>query len=70
LLLDDGRTALIDALFLAPRSQLNSPIAERLGCALDDGPFGKVIRTDGAKLTTVPSGYAAGDIARVPQNAS
>lgn len=70
LLLDDGRTAAIDALFLAPRSRLNSPIADQLGCALDDGPFGKIVRTDAAKLTTVPGVYAAGDIARAPHNAS
>ena len=70
LLLDDGRLALIDALFLAPRSKLNSPIAERVGCALDDGPFGPIIRTDAAKLSSVPGVYAAGDIARAPHNAT
>ena len=70
LLLGDGREAAIDALFLAPRSKLNSPIAERLGCALDDGPFGPVIRTDAAKLTSVPCVYAAGDVARAPHNAT
>ncbi len=70
LMLDDGREVAIDALFLAPRSRLNSPIAERLGCALEDGPFGPVIRTDAAKLTSVPGVYAAGDIARAPHNAS
>ncbi|RJF81224.1 NAD(P)/FAD-dependent oxidoreductase [Azospirillum cavernae] len=68
--LADGREALIDALYLAPRSRLNSSIAEQLGCALDDGPFGAVIRTDAAKLTTVPGVYAAGDAARAPHNAS
>lgn len=70
LMLNDGRTAAIDALFIAPRTHLNSPIAEQLGCALDDGPFGKVIRTDPAKLTTLPGVYAAGDAARVPHNAT
>lgn len=70
LLLDDGREAPIDALYVAPRSRLNSPIAEQLGCVLDDGPFGLVIRTDARKLTTVPGVYAAGDIARAPHNAS
>ncbi|AUW57773.1 thioredoxin reductase [Sphingobium sp. SCG-1] len=68
--LEDGREVAIDALFLAPRSKLNSPIAERLGCTLDDGPFGPVVRTDAGKLTSVPGVYAAGDIARVPHNAS
>jgi thioredoxin reductase len=70
LLMADGREIATDALFLAPRSRLNSPTAERLGCALDDGPFGPVIRTDAAKLTTVAGVYAAGDIARAPHNAS
>lgn len=70
LLLADGRAVAIDALFLAPRSRLNSSIAERLGCALDDGPFGAIVRTDAAKLTSVPGVYAAGDIARAPHNAS
>jgi thioredoxin reductase len=68
--LADGRSAEIEALYLAPRSRLNSRIAEQLGCALDDGPFGPVIRTDATKLTSVPGVYAAGDIARVPHNAT
>lgn len=70
LLLEGGREAAIDALYVAPRSRLNSPIAAQLGCAFDDGPFGAVIRTDATKLTSVPGVYAAGDIARVPHNAS
>jgi thioredoxin reductase len=70
LLLKDGREAPIDALYLAPHSRLNSTVAEQLGCALDDGPFGPVIRTDAAKLTSVPGVYAAGDAARAPHNAS
>ena len=70
MLLTGGREAPIDALYLAPRSRLNSSIAEQLGCAMDDGPFGPVIRTDAAKLTTVPGVYAAGDAARAPHNAS
>jgi thioredoxin reductase len=70
LMLDDGREVSVDALYLAPHSRLNSLIAEQLGCALDDGPFGPVIRTHAAKLTTVPGVYAAGDAARAPHNAS
>jgi thioredoxin reductase len=70
LLLADGRDAPIDALYVAPRSRLNSPIAEQLGCVLNDGPFGLVIRTDEKRQTTVPGVYAAGDIARAPHNAT
>ncbi|MEH3143997.1 MAG: NAD(P)/FAD-dependent oxidoreductase [Methylobacterium frigidaeris] len=68
--LADGRMAAVDALYLAPRTRMNSPLAERLGCALDEGPFGPVIRTDAAKLTTVAGVYAAGDIARAPHSVS
>lgn len=70
LLLADGRELGIDALYLAPQTRLNSPIAGQLGCAIDDTPLGPVIRTDAAKLTTVPGVYAAGDIARSPHNAT
>lgn len=70
LVLEGEREVLIEALYLAPRTRLNSRIAEKLGCALDDGPFGPVIRTDANKLTSVPGVYAAGDAARVPHNAS
>ena len=70
LLLEGGQQSPIDALYLAPRTRLNSPIAEQLGCALDDGPLGPVLRTDPAKLTSVPGVYAAGDAARVLHNAT
>ena len=53
LTLADGQDLPMEALYLAPRSRLNSDIAERLGCALGAGPFGPVIRTDATKLTTV-----------------
>jgi hypothetical protein len=38
--LADRRLVEILALYLAPRTGFQSPIAEQLGCALDDGPFG------------------------------
>jgi thioredoxin reductase len=60
----DGRTSRLDALFLSPRTRLNSEIAQQLGCELDEGPSGSIIRTDPEKMTTVRGVYAAGDIAR------
>jgi thioredoxin reductase len=62
--LEGGRTVPIDALYIAPSLTLNSDIAEQLGCALDDGPMGKFIRTDDLRATTVPGVFAAGDITR------
>jgi thioredoxin reductase len=66
----DGRVVPVVALFLGTRVRMASPIAERLGCAFDEGPFGPFIRTDEFKLTTVPGVYAAGDVARAMPNAT
>lgn len=60
--LADGRTSDVDALFLGPRTRLNSDIAEQLGCETEEGPFGPNVRTDSEKMTTVTGVYAAGDI--------
>jgi thioredoxin reductase len=68
--LRDGRVVEIDALFTGSRTRMASPLAERLGCAFDDGPFGPIVRTDARKETTVPGVYCAGDAARVPHNAT
>lgn len=62
--LGDGRMSDVDALYIGPPTRLNSAIAEQLGCALEDGTFGPVIRTDAMKMTTVPDVYAVGDITR------
>lgn len=62
--LTDGREVTTDAIYVAPRTQLNSAVAEQLGCELEETPMGPVVRTDAMKLTTVPGVYAAGDITR------
>jgi thioredoxin reductase len=66
--LSDGRTSHVRALFLGPRTRLNSAIAQQLGCELDEGPLGSFIRTDEWKMTTVSGVYAAGDITRAAHN--
>ena len=66
--LADGRMSDADALYLAPRTRLNSEIAEQLGCDMEEGPFGRIIRTDSQKMTTMPGVYAAGDITRGSHN--
>jgi thioredoxin reductase len=68
--LADGDSVALDALFTMSHTRMASPLAEQLGCAFDDGPFGPVIRTDGRKETTVPGVFAAGDAARAPHNAT
>jgi thioredoxin reductase len=68
--LGDGEVVPIDALFTATRTHLASPLSERLGCALADGPSGPIVRTDERKETTVPGVFCAGDAARSPQSAT
>ena len=68
--LEDGRRNAIAALYVAPQSCFTSPLAEQLGAAIDQGPFGPMIRTDADKMTSIRGLYAAGDIARMPHSVS
>ncbi|AGU47235.1 putative pyridine nucleotide-disulfide oxidoreductase [Variovorax paradoxus B4] len=68
--LADGRRVPLDAMFLVPRTRLASPLAEQLGCVIDEGGFGPLIRTDAMKMTTVPGVFAAGDAAMMFHNAT
>ena len=62
--LADGREFRIDALYIGPRTHLNSSIAQQLGCELEETPLGPIVRVDAERMTTVPGVYAAGDITR------
>jgi thioredoxin reductase len=62
--LSDGATLALDALYIGPRQYLTSPIAEQMGCKLNEGPFGPSIAVDDMKMTSVPDVYAAGDITK------
>lgn len=66
----DGRLVPLDALYVAATTSPASPLAEQLGCALDEGPMGPLIRTDANKMTTVPGVYAAGDATLMRHNAT
>ena len=66
--LEDGRRIPVEALYLAPRSRLNSSIAEELGCTIGVSPLGPMISTNPDRMTNVPGVYAVGDIAQAPHN--
>lgn len=66
--LQDGRTFTMNALFTQPRTSMSSPIAEQLGCALEDGPMGPFIQVDDFKATSVRNVFACGDAARMAGN--
>jgi len=62
--LADGRRIVMDGLFTFGRLHMASPIAAQLGCVLDDGPLGSLVRTDETRQTTMPGVFAAGDAIR------
>lgn len=62
--LRDDRTVDTRALFVATLYRQAAPFAEALGCAMEENPRGRLVKTDEAKMTTVPGVYAAGDMAR------
>lgn len=62
--LADGRVLAFTGLFALPRTAPAGPLPHRLGCALEEGPLGPYLRTDGTKETSVPGVFACGDAAR------
>ncbi|QRF54194.1 NAD(P)/FAD-dependent oxidoreductase (plasmid) [Rhizobium rosettiformans] len=66
--LADNQIQPLDTLFLTPCHQLNSPIAEELGCAIDTGPLGQTIAVNAQQMTSIRHVYAAGDICRQTAN--
>lgn len=64
LILEDGRVKRLKGLFVASRLEPASPLAERLGCELEESLFGRTVKTDAMKATSVPGVYACGDLAR------
>ncbi len=67
-LLQDGRRVAIKALLVGTQVRMASPLAEALGCAFDDSPFGPIVHIDAWGTTSVEGVYAAGDMARVPHS--
>jgi thioredoxin reductase len=66
--LADGRRLDFDGLFTASYTRPAGPLAEQLGCALESGPMGTLIRTDDTKETSVSDVFACGDAARAMQS--
>lgn len=66
--LADGRAVALAGLFVATRTRMASPLAEQLGCTLDEGPAGPSIRRNAMNETTVPGVFACGDAARAFAN--
>lgn len=63
-LLTDGRTLPMDGLFTMTRTAVHDAWTSELGCALEDGPTGKFLKTDDMQQTTIKGIFACGDAAR------
>lgn len=66
--LQDGRSLEMAGLFVVSRTHSGSPLADQLGCELEQGAMGMYVRTDGMKVTSVAGVYACGDAARMAGN--
>jgi len=64
----DGRRLPMAGLFTYGRTDMATPLAERLGCAFEESPMGRFIRTDERKQTSVAGVFAGGDAARAAGN--
>ena len=60
----DGRVLQMNGLFTQPRTQMASPVAAQLGCAMEDGPTGAFIKVNPSQETSVPNVFACGDASR------
>lgn len=66
----DGRRLRFAGLFTATRTSPGGPLAEALGCALEETPMGMQVRTDAEGKTSVTGVFACGDVARAPHSVS
>ena len=66
--LADGSEHAMAGLFVAPRTRPASALAAQLGCALDEGLTGPVVRTDEMKSTSVAGVFCCGDAGRAAGN--
>lgn len=63
--LRDGRSHALAGIFVMSRTHSASPLAEQLGCVLEQGPMGWFVRTDMQKASSVAGVFCCGDMARM-----
>lgn len=68
--LADGRVLNFAGLFTAPRCTPSTPLAEQIGCVLEETMMGVQIQTNEMKETSVSGIFACGDTAQMPHSVS
>ena len=68
--LSDGRVLSFAGVFVASTTGPATPLAQDMGCALQEIPMGTQVQTDEMKETSIPGAYACGDAARMPHSVS
>jgi thioredoxin reductase len=66
--LADGRRRIMAGLFVAPRTSVGNTLAAQLGCAMEEGPLGQFVQTDGQQASSVDGVFCCGDMARAAGN--
>ncbi|MBB5206602.1 NAD(P)/FAD-dependent oxidoreductase [Chiayiivirga flava] len=66
----DGRRLRFAGLFTATHTSPSGALAETMGCALEETPFGVQICVDAEARTSVAGVFACGDVARAPHSIS
>lgn len=68
MVMQDGRIVPLDGLFIAPHTEVASPLAAQLGCEFTPSVMGDYIHTNPMKETRVAGVFACGDAARQPHS--
>lgn len=66
--LADGRLKTFAGLFVVPSVSPASPLAQQIGCEIEETSLGTLIRTDTSKQTSLAGIYACGDVASMPHS--
>lgn len=69
-ILRDGRQLSFAGLFTASQTRPATPLAEAVGCALEETPMGSQIQVGESNETSIPGIFACGDTARIPHSVS
>lgn len=66
--LSDGREIPLGGLYVGPQIEMNTPLIERLGLAMQETPMGNVVKVDEMKESSIKGLFVAGDLSNPMQS--